>query len=277
MIELYGSPNSSSARTRWMLEEVGVSYEYRRVDTRAGQARTPEYLRMYGGGCVPVLRDGDVVLGESMAINFYLAEKYGPELLPKGLLERAQAMQWSFWAITMLQPDLLTVMFDGMKPKDSRKPEAVDSAKKRLAPLLTHLDQSLANREYLVTNRFTVADCNAGSVANLARATGLLAALPNTLAWMERLAARPAFQRAAKDWPRPVNDKGGAHVHGAVDDHVCSTPAYYSPSRRHGSASRVPMRFRIASVAPPKLPEQIDCTIPFSPKPRATSTMRRGG
>ena len=73
---------SSSARSRWMLEEVGVSYEYRRVDTRAGQSRTPEYLRMHGGGKVPVLRDGDVVLGESMAINFYLAEKYGPELLP---------------------------------------------------------------------------------------------------------------------------------------------------------------------------------------------------
>jgi glutathione S-transferase len=199
MIELYGSPNSSSARTRWMLEEVGVSYEYRRVDTRAGQSRTPEYLRMYGGGRVPVLRDGDVVLGESMAINFYLAEKYGPELLPKGLIERAHAMQWSFWAITMLQTDLLTVMFDGMKPKESRNPEAVDAAKKRLTPLLTHLDQSLTNREYLVANRFTVADCNAGSVANLARATGLLAPLPNALAWMERLAARSAFQRASKD------------------------------------------------------------------------------
>ena len=82
MIELYGSPMSSAGRTRWMLEEVGVSYEYRRVDTRAGQTRTPEYLRMYGGGTVPVLRDGDLVLGESMAINFYLAEKYGPDLGP---------------------------------------------------------------------------------------------------------------------------------------------------------------------------------------------------
>ena len=144
MIELYGSPMSSAGRTRWMLEEVGVSYEYRRVDTRAGQTRTPEYLRMYGGGTVPVLRDGDLVLGESMAINFYLAEKYGPDLLP-------------------------------------------------------NLDQSLTGRDYLVASRFTVADCNTGSIANIARATGLLESLPNARAWMERLAARPAYQRAAKD------------------------------------------------------------------------------
>ena len=199
MIELYGSPMSSAGRTRWMLEEVGVSYEYRRVDTRAGQTRTPEYLRMYGGGTVPVLRDCDLVLGESMAINFYLAEKYGPDLLPKGLIERAQAMQWSFWAITMAQPDLLTVMFDGMKPKEARKPDAVEAAKKRLIPLLAHLDQSLTGRDYLVASRFTVADCNTGSIANIARATGLLESLPNARAWMERLAARPAYQRAAKD------------------------------------------------------------------------------
>ena len=147
---------------------------------------------------MPVLRDGDVVLGESMAINFYLAEKYGPELLPKGLLDAH-----GHAVVVLGDHDAAARPAHGdvrrHEAEGGAQPEAVDSAKKRLTPLLAHLDQSLANREYLVTNRFTVADCNAGSVANLARATGLLAALPNTLAWMERLAARPAFQRAAKD------------------------------------------------------------------------------
>jgi glutathione S-transferase len=199
MIELYGSPMSSSGRTRWMLEEIGVTYDYKRVDTRNGGTRTPEYLRMYGGGKVPVLRDGDLTLGESMAINFYLAEKYKPELMPSDLAQRAQVYQWSFWATTNLQPELLTVMFEGMKPAEQRQPALADAAKDRAAPQLAFVEQALAGREFLVGNRFSVADVNAGSVANLARATRLLAGYPNASAWMERLAARPAYQRAAKD------------------------------------------------------------------------------
>jgi glutathione S-transferase len=199
MIELYGSPMSSSGRTRWMLEEVGIPYDYKRIDTRSGQTKSEEYLRIYPGGKVPALRDGDLVLGESMAINFYHAEKYKPEFVPSDLVERAQAYQWSFWALTNVQPDLLTVMFDGMKPPPQRQAEVVEAAKARLQPLLAFLEQSLVGRQYLLGNRFTIADVNAASVVNLARHTGLLANLPNALGWMERLAARPAYQRAAKD------------------------------------------------------------------------------
>jgi glutathione S-transferase len=199
MIELYGGPMSSSGRTHWMLEEIGVPYEYKRIDVRAGQTKAPEYLRVYAGGKIPALRDGDTVLGESMAINFYLAEKYRPELMPSGIAERAQVYQWSFWSITNLQPDLLTVMFDGMKPPEKRDAAAVDAARTRLAPLLGFLEQSIAGHEYLVANRFTVADVNAGSVVNLARGIGMLASYPSTHAWMERLASRPAYQRASKD------------------------------------------------------------------------------
>lgn len=197
MIEFFGSPASSAGRSRWMLEEVGVPYDYKRVDVRAGQCKTPEYTRMYGGATVPVLRDGDLVMGESIAINFYLAEKYQPNLLPSDLALRAQCYQWSLWAITNIQPELLTVMFDAMKPADQRNPTAVDAAKLRLQPQLAFLERSLEGHEYLVGDRFTVADVNAGSVMNLARVTGQLSGYPSTGAWMERLVARPAFQRAA--------------------------------------------------------------------------------
>jgi len=198
MIELYGSPASSSGRSRWMIEEVGVPYEYKRVEVRAGQCKTPEYTRMYGGATVPVLRDGELVLGESIAINFYLAEKYAPELLPSDLALRGQVYQWSLWAITNVQPDLMAIMFDAMKASEERNPSAVDAAKLRLAPQLAFLDRALEGHDYLVGDRFTVADVNAGSVLNIARAMSLLTGLPNTSTWMQRLTERPAFQRAAK-------------------------------------------------------------------------------
>jgi glutathione S-transferase len=199
MIEMYGAPSSSSGRTRWMLEEIGVPYEYKRIDPRGAQTKSPEYLAVYAGGKIPALRDGDRVLGESMAINFYLAEKYAPELMPGDAFERAQVYQWSFWALTNVQPDLLTIMFDGMRAPEVQNPPVVEGAKTRLVPLLGFLEQSLAGKQYLVGDRFTVADVNAGSVVNLARAIKLLGSLPNTSAWMERLAARPAYQRASKD------------------------------------------------------------------------------
>lgn len=199
MIELYGAPMSSSGRTRWMLEEVGVPYEYKRVDTRSGQTRSPEYLALYGGGKVPVLRDGDLVLGESIAINFYLAEKYKPELMPSELEQRARAYQWSLWGVTNLQNELLTIMFDAMRPAEQRNASATEAAKASALSLLQFLERSLQGRSYLLGEQLSVADVNLGSVINLARRTGLLAELPNTAAWMERLAARPAYVRATKD------------------------------------------------------------------------------
>jgi glutathione S-transferase len=200
MIEFYGSPMSSAGRTRWMLEEVGVAYDYKRIDTRSGGTRTPEYLSMYAAGKVPVLRDGAFVLGESMAINLYLAEKYRPELLSGELTTRAQIYQWSFWSITNLQPELLTIMFDAMKPLEARQPAAAEKARVAADEMLQFVELSLAGREYLVGAQFSVADVNVGSVVNIAGACGLLTPeLPLTTAWLARLRARPAFVRAARD------------------------------------------------------------------------------
>jgi glutathione S-transferase len=200
MIEFYGSPMSSAGRTHWMLEEVGVAYAYKRVDTRSGATRSPEYLSMYAAGKVPVLRDGAFVLGESMAINLYLAEKYKPELLPSELTTRAQIYQWSFWSITNLQPELLTIMFDAMKPLEARQPAAAAKARSEADAMLEFLELSLSSHEYVVGAQFSVADVNVGSVVNIAAGCGLLTArLPLTTAWLARLRARPAFLRAAGD------------------------------------------------------------------------------
>jgi len=95
MIHFFGSPASSAGRTHWLLEELHVPYEYQRVSTRDGQTRTPEFLAMNPSGKIPFLRDGDIKLFESVAINFYLAEKYGAALWASALPERALLYQWS--------------------------------------------------------------------------------------------------------------------------------------------------------------------------------------
>ncbi len=198
MIIFYGSPMSSAARTRWMLEEVGVPYEYKRINLRAGDNKTPEFLAISPGGKIPALQDGEVTLTESMAINFYLAEKYAKGLMPDDLAERAHVYAWSFWAISNVQPLLLTILHNVMiLPEAERSPQAAETARQQLVPYIRHLDSALQGKEYLVGNRFTVGDLNAASVLGLAGMLGIdLAAYPNVHAWLGRTQARPSFAKS---------------------------------------------------------------------------------
>jgi glutathione S-transferase len=99
MIKIYGTSMSRTGRCLWALEEVGAKYEH--VPTPVPQARTPEHLKLNPNGHIPVLDDNGFIVWESMAINSYLAEKYGKSpLWPSTAEGRAGVNQWSFWAMT---------------------------------------------------------------------------------------------------------------------------------------------------------------------------------
>jgi glutathione S-transferase len=153
-------------------------------------------LAINPGGTVPAIDDDGFRLSESIAINFYLADKYAPELMGNDARERARVFEWSLWAIANLQPDALTLMFAAM----GRDPdtEVAESAARRIQAMLSRLDATIGANPYLLGDRFTAADVNAGSVVNIAHAIGRLdRSVPNAKAWMERLKERPAFKRAA--------------------------------------------------------------------------------
>ncbi len=194
MIKLYGAPMSSAGRTRWMIEETGVAYDFVVTNMRDAAGRA-ELEKVFPGSKIPYLIDGDVKLFESMAINFYLAEKYAPALWPTDLVERAEVYQWSFWALTNLQPEAMTVMRHvAMLPPDQRDPAKAEEGKVGVQRYLEQLEDALTG-EYLVGGRITVADVNVGSVVNIPLRTGQSAG-PRVTAWMDRLRARPAYQRA---------------------------------------------------------------------------------
>jgi glutathione S-transferase len=194
MIIFYGAPASSAGKTHWMLEEVGVPYEYRRVDLQDALVME-EFRQINPGGKVPFVIDGDLRLFESAAINLYLAERYRPELFATAPAERALCYQWSFWALTNLQPEALGFMMQVMRPEGTRDEAAVAAARDTLAQLLTTVEVALTG-PYLVGGRFSVADVNAGAIVNLALRAGAAAPGPRVATWMEALRARPAYQRA---------------------------------------------------------------------------------
>jgi glutathione S-transferase len=198
-ITLYGAPQSSTGRCRWMIEETGVAYEYVHVDVRGGQTRAPELLALNPNGKIPILVDDGFVLYESMAINYYLAERYATSLLGTSPQERAQTMQWSLWGITNLQPRILEALFHGtLLPESMRNPQLASQGREEAQRFLSVLERHLEAHEYLVAERFTVADINAGSIVNIAVGMKMDAAFPRTREWLARLKARPAYARAAE-------------------------------------------------------------------------------
>lgn len=195
-MKLYGSAFTRAGRCVWMLEEIGKPYESIPANPRNGETRTPEMLRRNPNGHVPVLDDDGYILWESLAINLYLAEKYNT-LWPADIKERGQTTQWSFWAITEVEPPLITLLMNRMfLPEAQRDAKAAAQAEQSLQAPVKVLDAHLAGREYIVGNTFGVADLNVCSVLGLAAFLQYdLSSAPNVGAWLGRCNARPAAQR----------------------------------------------------------------------------------
>jgi len=195
MIKLYGIPRSRTARALWMLEELQVPYELVPVSF-IGEARRPEYLKINPNGHIPALRDGDLTLFESLAINLYLARKYDKGLWPKTVEGEAKAYQWSIWSMTELEEPLLTALLNrAFLPEDQRDPKKADDAAERFKTPLNVLEGQLTG-EYLTGKDFTVADLNVASVLGWAPLGGLdLGRAPKAQAWLGRCTGRPGYAR----------------------------------------------------------------------------------
>ena len=197
MIKLYGQVRSRASRCLWALEEIGVPYELVPIDTNKGDNDKPEFLAINPNGRIPALVDGDLKLFESMAINLYLARKYGKDLWPSTETGEAHALQWSFWGMAEVEPFLITLLVQQIfTPEDQRRPDRVEEARAALVPRLTVLNDHLKNRPYLLGPKFTIADLNLASIFSLAGLVNVdLAPYPNLNKWVETCFSRPARQK----------------------------------------------------------------------------------
>ena len=197
MLTIFGSPKSSSGRCFWCLEEVGAKYDVKSIDFRAREHKSESYLKINPNGKVPTLTDGDFIIWESMAINFYLAEAHKPELLGKDSQGRALVQQWSFWALAELQVPIIDTFIQLVfVPEASRDQALIEKARTKIPVLLQVLDGALENNSYLVGSEFTLADLNVASVVTICSAIQYdISAYKNIQTWMGKITARPAFAR----------------------------------------------------------------------------------
>jgi len=183
-------------RVRWALEEAGLPYRARLIDT--DDQASADYRAHQPFGQVPVFEEDDLVLFETGSIVLHIGAR-SEALLPADAAARARAITWLFAALNSIevaiQPLAEIDLFHADKDwAKQRRPDAEQKARRRLKELAAWL----GDRDYL-ENRFTVGDLMMTTVLRIARHTDLVAAEPKLAAYQARCEARPAFQRALRD------------------------------------------------------------------------------
>jgi glutathione S-transferase len=182
-------------RVRWALEEAGLDYRVRLI----GAERPEGYRLDQPFEQVPCLKDDPVRIFESGAIVQYIGEK-SERLLPRDEQARLRAIQWSFAALSSLEPFVqFRTLLNGFWSSESWA-EASKPTFDRLARLrLQQVSDWLGDKTLLEGDRFTIGDLMMVTVLRLASRGGILADFPNLIAYLKRGEARPAFQRALAD------------------------------------------------------------------------------
>lgn len=208
MLTLYGVYRSRASRPLWLLAECGAPFAhvpviqaYRLKDdgARAGVLNTAsaEFLAINPMGQIPALTDDGLLLTESLAITAHIARRYGGDLGPQDPAEQALMEQWSLFAATGIETPALEIMAalqsGGMDSPEGQAALAV-SAEKLRRPL-RRLQGHLETHDWLVGDRFTVADINTAECLRYAQGhPTLLEEFPQVKGWLARCQSRPAFQ-----------------------------------------------------------------------------------
>ncbi len=200
MIHLYAAPTTNGIRAKVTLDECGVDYELHRVDMKAREHKTPEYLAMNPMGMTPVIVDDDGPGGEkftvpqSIAIMFYLAEKTG-KFIPTDPTARAAFWDPMMNATTDIGPTYGAISFIGRmaEPHDPTREAFIG----RLHENYQVWDGFLSNRTYCTGDEITI--CDFALFGIHARTTVLipqaLEGAPNLARWANMMNERPGIQK----------------------------------------------------------------------------------
>jgi glutathione S-transferase len=201
-ITLYASIASRSFTVRWMLAELDLPHRVVAIDIRAGQQKTPDYLKLNPMGKVPTLTDGDAVVTETVAICLYLADRYGYGGLAPKVEDPARAayLRWAVFSTAALEPAYQTKTL-GLS--------AYRHGWGDLESALAAVRQALAPGPWLLGETFTAADVALGAALTVGLFTQQIPAEPLLSVYNDRLAARPAYQAAlAANWPPQLFPQG---------------------------------------------------------------------
>ena len=200
------APSLNGYKVRLLLAHLGVTYETRWVDIFAGEARTPEFLRMNPSGKVPVLepRPG-VFVPESNAILYFLAQ--ATPYWPAETLAQTQALRWMFFEQESHEPNIATLRHWTLTGKLARYPALVAPKRRRGQAALATMEGHLVERPFFAGATYSIADMCLYAYSHLAHEGGfVLEDYPAVVAWLARVRAQPGH--TAEVFPYPPSAAG---------------------------------------------------------------------
>jgi glutathione S-transferase len=201
MYKLYYYPGNANLAPHMVLEEIGAPHELILLDRDRNAHKSPEYLKLNPHGRIPTLIDGELVLYETSAICMHLADRHpeaklAPEL---GSAARAQFYKWMVYLTNTVQSEMIVYFYPERWGGEGACKETVKAnAEQRLAQMFDTIEQNLGeNGSYLLGDRFSAADLMLLMLGRWSRGFKRPArTLPALGRFLERVAARPAVQRA---------------------------------------------------------------------------------
>ncbi len=208
MLTVHHLNNSRSQRVLWLLEELGVGYELRRYQRDAEtNLAPPELLAVHPLGKSPVITDGERTVIESGAIIDYIVRRHGGgRLAPTpGTDAHEEYLQWLHYAEGSA---MLPIM---LKLYSSRLPDGGEALQPRingeLDNHLGYMNKALDGKQWFVGDEFSAADVQLSFVPQVAGLLYTLEPFGNLAAFLDRIHARPAYQRAI--------ERGGPYAYGS--------------------------------------------------------------
>lgn len=202
MLTVHHLGRSQSERIVWLCEELGIDYELKRYERDpVTRLAPPEYKALHPIGTAPVISDGGVVIGESGAIIEYVLAKYGKGRLARhpGHPEYANYLYWFHYANGSFQALLhRTLVARRLEPTPDHR--VLKDLQGRLDRALALLNERLGEVDYLAGDELTAADIMiVFSLTTMRSFTAYdLKPYPNILAYLRRIGAREAYQRAMR-------------------------------------------------------------------------------
>jgi glutathione S-transferase len=202
MVKVYHVPHSRSVRVVWLLEELAEPYELQTIAYPPDEA----FLKATGLPTVPVIVDGDIVMGESIAILQYLTGRrlerslalgltVGPNPDPAAYAEHLQFLHLG--EASLMTPVSLLARTLRMAPEAEWANFTAEECRRRFVTRIQVVEDRLADgRPHLTGGAFTIADISVGYALAFARLRQLDDLIPpGTSAYLDRITARPAYQR----------------------------------------------------------------------------------
>ena len=199
MLTLHFAPNSRASRILWLLEELELPYELNHMAFHPKDLKSDEHRARHPLGRVPVLDDGDISIYESGAIVEYILERH-----KNGGLKPAvdsplfpEYLQWFHYCEGMVMPPVNTIVVQTLLlPPDRRDETVLGQAQRLLTKAWAPVEEAMAGKDYLIGD-FSGADIMLGHACFMSNRLGCITdEMPNLKGYVERIAARPAFDKA---------------------------------------------------------------------------------